>query len=64
MRKGGRDVRYEFGKAQELGLFIVFWDRVNMYICLFFFFCFVDFCLTLTYEYILYIYYLKHQVFG
>lgn len=38
MRKGGRDVRYEFGKAQKLGLFIVFWDRVNMYICLFFFF--------------------------
>lgn len=35
MRKGGRDVRYEFGEAQELGLFIVFWDRVNMYICLF-----------------------------
>lgn len=36
MRKGGRDVRYEFGEAQELGLFI-YWDRVNMYICLFFF---------------------------
>lgn len=54
-REGGVQ-RIEFGTAQELGLFIVLWDRVNMYICLFLsFFCFVDFCLTLTYEYILYI---------
>lgn len=36
MKRGGRDERYEFGKARELGVFIVFWDRVNMYICLFF----------------------------
>lgn len=36
VRKGGRDVRSEFGKAQESGVFIVFWDRVNVYICLFF----------------------------
>lgn len=64
MRKGGRDVRYEFGKSPRVGCLywlFFFWDRVNMYICLF---CFVDFCLTLTYKYILYIYYLKHQVFG
>lgn len=61
MRKGGKDARYESGEATELGLFIVFWDRVNMYICLF---LLCRFCLTLTYEYILYIYYLKHHVFG
>lgn len=36
MKIGGRDARYSFGKAQDLGLFIVFCDRVNMYICLFF----------------------------
>lgn len=56
MRKGGRDVRYEFGKAQELGVFIVFWDRVNMYICLFFFFLLCRFLFNLDiWIYIIYI---------
>lgn len=61
--EGRRDVRHEFGKARELGLFFCFLGQ-GEHVHMPFFFCFVDFCLTLTYEYILYIYYLKPHVFG
>ena len=60
IERGGKDVRYKFDKAHELGLF-VFLDRVNMYICLFF--CVEFFLFNLDIN-IYYIYYLKRHVFG
>lgn len=53
--RGGRGggLRYEFGDFQELGLYCFLGQGEHVHMP---FFCFVDFCLTLTYEYIYYIY--------
>lgn len=50
---GGGGLRYEFGDFQELGLYCFLGQGEHVHMP---FFCFVDFCLTLTYEYIYYIY--------
>lgn len=53
-REGGKGgVRYESGESQELGFL---WFSETGWTCTYAFFCFVDFCLTLTWIYIYYIY--------